>query len=181
MALSLIISRTRVKVWDIYIKRMITKAGQAWGIDLMIAAAVVMAGMTLIYLYSYQLASRGERQLDTMNAVSERLASTLLSAGAPENWNRDTVTSIGILTDSTINQTKLEEWHALTLADYNATKRIFRTNYEYFVNFTQPIIIDSNQVQGIGRAPTETKNLIKISRFSVYRNNPVTIKILIWN
>ena len=140
---------------------MITKAGQAWGIDLMVAVAVVMAGMTLIYLYSYQLASRGERQLDAMNTIGERLANTLLSAGTPENWNRNTVTSIGILTDSTINQTKLEEWYALTLADYNATKRAFRTNYEYFVNFTQPIIIDSNQIQGIGRAPAETKILLK--------------------
>ena len=140
-----------------------------------------MAGMTLIYLYSYQLASRGERQLDAMNTIGERLANTLLSAGTPENWNRNTVTSIGILTDSTINQTKLEEWYALTLADYNATKRAFRTNYEYFVNFTQPIIIDSNQIQGNRARACRNKNLIKISRFSVYQNNPVTIKILIWN
>ena len=147
----------------------------------MIAAAVVMAGMTLIYLYSYQLASRGERQLDNMNVVGERLANTLLSPGTPENWNRNTVTSIGILADGTINQTKLEEWYALTVEDYNATKRNFRTEYEYYVNFTQPIIINGTQIQGIGLSPLNAQHLIKISRFSVYRNNPVTIKILIWN
>ena len=160
---------------------MIKKEGQAWGIDLMIAAAVVMAGMTLIYLYSYQLSSRGERQLDTMNAVGERLANTLLSAGVPENWNRNTVTSIGILTGSTVNQSKLEEWYFLTQQDYNSTKRGFRTKYEYFVNFTQPMFINTTQIQGIGLPPTNTQHLVKVSRFAVYQNNPVTIKILIWN
>jgi hypothetical protein len=160
---------------------MIKKAGQAWGIDLMIAAAVIMAGMTLMYLYSYQLGSRGERQLDTMNAIGERLANTLLTTGQPENWNRTTVTSIGILTDDKINQTKLDEWYALTQIDYNSTKRMLRTQDDYFVNFTDPMLISGNPVVGIGRVPSQPKNLIQVTRFSLYRNQPVTIRVIIWN
>lgn len=160
---------------------MIKKGGQAWGIDLMIAAAVVMAGMTLIYLYSYQLASRGERQLDSMNAIGERLANALLTEGQPENWNRTSVTSIGILTEGKIDQQKLDDWYFLTQQDYNATRRIFRTDYQYFVNFTEPMFINSTYIGGIGLEPISPERLIQITRFSLYQNKPVTIRIAIWS
>jgi hypothetical protein len=160
---------------------MIKKAGQAWGIDLMIAVAVIMAGMTLMYLYSYQLGSRGERQLDNMNGIGERLANIILTTGQPENWNRTTVTSIGILTNDKINQTKLNEWYALTQQDYNATKRMLRTEHDYFVNFTDTMLINGNPVVGIGRMPSQPKNLVQVTRFSLYQNQPVTIKVIIWN
>ncbi len=160
---------------------MIKKAGQAWGIDLMIAAAVIMVGMTLMYLYSYQLGSRGERQLDQMNAIGERVANTLLTTGQPENWNRTSVISIGILTEDKINQTKLDEWYSLTQLDYNATKRMLRTGDDYFVNFTDQMLIAGDPVVGIGRIPSQPKNLIQVTRFSLYRNQPVTIRVVIWN
>jgi len=156
--------------------------GQAWGFDLMMAAILFTAGIIVFFLYSINYPTEGKETLDKLFYEGNIIADNLLSEGSPDDWDSSNVARIGILNDNKINQTKLERFSDLASADYQKTRVLFNTKYDYFFNLSETIIIDSDPIEGIGSSfqnqnPT---NLIKITRLTVYNNKPVTLNIYIW-
>jgi len=156
------------------------KRGQAWGFDLTIASIIFLAGILTFYLFSINYSTEGEDILEEMNYIGENIAQQILSEGSPKNWNSTNVQKIGILKGSKVNQTKLERFYNLSISDYELTRSLFNTRYNYYVFFQENATLSGQEVEGIGSVPTNPKNLIKISHVTVYNNKPTTISVYIW-
>ena len=162
------------------IKIVKTKKAQAWGIDLMIASIMFISGIVVFYLYTLNTSDQSEEIINLLSYDGKIILDVLLSEGFPINWNEQNVINPGILTENKINQTKLEQFYALSLNEYERTKTIFNTRYEYYVFLSDNITINGEEKAGIGKPPENPKNLIKISRVTIYNNKPLALNIYVW-
>jgi hypothetical protein len=160
---------------------------QAWGFDLLIASAIFIAGITVFYVYSLNYPTEGQDTIGELFNEGNFITNSLLTPGAPEDWDEDTVIRIGILTDNKVDEVKLEKLYLLANWTNNPTgyarsKSLFNIRHEYFFNFTDDITLPTEgSIPGIGFWPeTEPVNLIKVSRLTIYNNKPSTLNLYVW-
>jgi|SRR3989344_4924905 len=159
------------------------KKAQAWAFDLMVALAIFMAAIILFFFFSVNYKAEGEDILNSMQYDGNAAADTLLSAGYPENWDSANVIIPGLLTNKKINQTKLDSFYSISSSNYGKAKSLLNTNYNFCLNFSEPITItgNPNPISCIGSLDANSENLIVVSRFTFYKDKPVLLKLYIWN
>lgn len=160
---------------------MVLKKAQAWGFDLIAASIIFVGGIVVFYLYALNSPNQTEETLNSLNYEGDTMANTILSEGYPIDWNEDNVAYPGILSDNKIDQTKLERFYNLSIDDYSKIKALFGVREEFYFYLSENFSINGNQIEGIGKKPSVTRNLVKITRFIVYNNKPVTFNLEIWN
>ncbi len=156
------------------------KRGQAWGFDLTIASIIFIGGIIVFYVYALNTPSQGNDKIDSLTYEGNSISDALLSEGFPQNWEANNVVKLGLTTNNKINQTKLENLYALSQSDYQKTKLLFNTKYNYFINASSPLTIKNSPISGIGIQENNSNNLIKISRFTIYDEKPITLTIEVW-
>ena len=156
------------------------KRGQAWGFDLIIASVIFTTGIIIFYIYSINTVEETDLTINKLNYEGNIIANILLLEGKPKNWTESTVISPGILSKNKINQTKMDLFYNLTQANYNKTKILFNTRYDFYISFSKDITANGQIIQGIGKIPASQKNLIKIERVTVYNDQPLTMNIEVW-
>ncbi len=160
------------------------RRAQAWGYDLVIAAAIFTIALVFFYFYTINNSRETEEVFQKMFSEGDLIGSFILSEGYPENWNPSNVVSIGLLSRGEINETKLESLYSLTLSDYNQTKKLFNTKYNYYFSLEgKNFSINSQPVSGLGENYNnhECQNLIKLTRFVIYQRAPATLNLFVWN
>ncbi len=166
------------------------KKAQAWGFDLMIALVIFIGGLVFFYTYSLNYQQESQEKLDEMLFEGDFIAESILSEGFPDDWNENNVVKVGITNNNKVNETKLENLYNLANANANSlgyakTKSLLNTRYEFFFNFTDEIIFGGVPILegGIGKnyAAQSYDNLIKINRFTIYRDEPVTLSLYVWD
>ena len=165
------------------------KKAQAWAMDLMVASVIFLIAIVIFYVYALNDPGEARENIEKMNYDGKIIGDSLLSEGYPKDWYGDDVVAPGILTKNKINETKLDRFYDLVNSDYEKTKRLFNTRYEYYfsLNATSgadciPLDVGAGSVSGIGLDPLSSnpRNLIKITHFTVYKDRPVTAYIQIW-
>jgi len=160
------------------------KVGQAWGFDLMIGLVVFLSGMILFYFFSLNSPNEGQQYIDELLYEGNLVGDNLLSEGYPQDWEVGNVVRIGLTTNDKINQTKLNNLYNLTAQQpggYQSSKALMNIKNEYFFNFSEQMSAHVGNIAGIGSVPpSNPRNLVKITRLTIYENEPVTINIFIW-
>jgi len=162
-----------------------SKKSQAWGIDLMVGAFIFLIGITVFYIYSMNSPEESKETVESISYDSKFISDTILSEGYPINWNPSNVIRIGVLTKDKIDETKLEVFYNLAQTDYNRTKILFDTKYDYYFFMDKNISSATINVRGIGKPNFDinninAKNLIKVTRFVIYKDEPLTAYVYIW-
>lgn len=157
------------------------KHAQAWGIDLMIASVIFTVAIVFFYFYTLNQPGEAQETIDALYYDGKIIADSILSEGYPKDWNLTNVVTTGILTNNKINETKLERFYNLSNSTYAKTKTLFNTKYNYYFFLNENMIIDGTTIQGIGKEPLNDKNLIKITRFTVYKDKPMTAYLYVWD
>lgn len=180
--LSLRTEEHNLKFREIWMKN---KKAQGWGMDLMVALSIFLIGIVIFYIYSLNNPNEAKENIENLFNDGESLTNILLSKGFPNSWNTTNVVRVGILSDNKINATKLERFYDLSQTEYEKTKALFNTRYDYYFFLDENMTINSVSVEGIGK-PGVTKttinavNLIKVTRVVIYENKPVTAYLYIW-
>lgn len=156
------------------------KHAQAWGIDLMIASVIFTVAIVFFYFYALNEPNEAQETIDALYYDGKIITDSILSEGYPKNWNSTNVVTIGILSQNKINETKLERFYNRSDLTYAKTKTLFNTKYNYYFFLNEDMIIDGTTIQGIGKEPLNDKNLIKITRFTVYKEKPMTAYLYVW-
>ena len=153
------------------LKSIENKKGQGWGIDLIIAVSIFSVALIAFYVYSLNMPSEAKENIEILSYEGKILTNTILS----EN------NQLGILSDNKINETKLQNFYNLTKNNYQNTKKSFNLNYDYYFFLDESMDIGGNQIDGIGKPEItrnsgyeDAKNLIKITRYTIYKNKPMT-------
>jgi len=159
-----------------------TKKAQAWGTDLAIGFMIFSAAIVFFYFYSFNYTNETEDMLQILTYEGNYIADAIMSSGSPTDWTNETVQEIGIEDDGKINETKFERFFNLTQSDYNKTKTLFQTRYDYYFFLKNESIMGS---EGIGKPGTnstniQASNLIKVTRFTIYKNKPTTVYLYIF-
>jgi hypothetical protein len=160
------------------------RRAQAWGIDLIVGVIIFSVGILIFFIYSVNQTSEVKENLEALSYQGDVIFNEILSEGYPEDWNYQNVVKIGILDNEKINETKLERFFNLTQTDYAKTRTLFYTKYHYYFLFDN-ITINSEQIKGMGKPGIDPENisstnLIKITRFTIYKNKPKTVYLYIW-
>jgi len=155
------------------------KKAQAWGFDLMVAIIIFSVGIIIFFIYSLNQPSQAKENLEKLSYDGKLITNSLLSEGHPDNWIEDDVISIGILNNNKINETKLERFYDFAQNNYSQTKRTFNTIYDYYFFLDEDMDING-VVEGIGLVPNNPKNLIKITRYVIYKDEPMTAYIYVF-
>ena len=157
------------------------KKAQGWGFDLVIASIIFTFAIVFFYIFALNYSSGSEEKFRELTYEGQLIADNILSEGNPIDWNETNVVKIGILSSNKINDTKLERFYNLTISDYWRTKNLMSIKYDYYINFSAPIIINGETKAYIGNYSLGAKNLIRVSRLSIYNNKPVSISINIFS
>jgi hypothetical protein len=157
------------------------KKAQAWGFDITVAIIIFSLGLIVFFIYSINYSNEGAETFENLISEGNFIADNLLSSGIPENWNPEDVRGVGIISSGKINNTKLESFYNLSLADYSKTKRLLNTEHDYFISFNENISLSNRSIAGIGKEEiiTNSSNLIRINRFSVYNNKFTNIYVYV--
>ena len=163
-----------------------TKKAQGWGIDLAVAMSIFVMSITILYFFSINYSKDSQNEFDILSDDAELIIEDILSEGYPKNWNNTNVIKIGILTNGKINNTKIERFYNLTQTNYQKTKSLFNTNYDYFFAFNENISFGSEEVRGIGKDGTDienidSENIIRVERYTIYKNKPAKVYLYLWS
>jgi len=156
------------------------KKGQAWSFDVMVAAGIFIIALVSFYFYALNYNSESDNFYKSLVQEGNVIGENLLSSGSPNNWTTVNVIKIGLLTGNEIDDEKLETFYNLSLTDYQREKKLLNTKYDFYINFSQPMVINGNNVNLIGNYNPNPENLIRVSRFAIYKNTPTTIYIHVW-
>lgn len=145
---------------------LINKKAQVWGLDLVVASIIFLAGIILLYFYVINYSSQSRSQIEELS-YDANLASTLILSEE----------SAGIVSDGKINQTKLDEFYD---ADYNSEKaQLGVTNDFYFT--LDNLEINGSPVSYVGKLnETETASLVKLTRVTVYKDKLTKFEIFVY-
>ncbi len=161
-----------------------SKRSQAWGIDLTTGIIIFFPAILIFFIYSVNNAGEAKESLEGLSYEGDILLSNILSEGYPLDWNETSAVKIGILDSNKINDTKLERFYNFANNYYAKTKSVFSTRYDYYFYFSN-MTVNSSSIGGIGKPGTNLSNInatniLKITRFSIYKNKPTTIYLYIW-
>lgn len=161
--------------------------GQIWSLDIIAGLTIFLVSIMIFFIYSINQPSQAKESLIFLSYDGKIIADNLISEGYPSNWNTSSVSSIGLTTNNKINQTKLENLYQMIYVqgDYDKTKNIFSTGYDYYIFLAQNMTVSSGSIEGIGKPGAtlqniDAKNLIKTTRFTVYQNKTTPLYIYIW-
>lgn len=160
---------------------------QIWSLDLMAGLALFLVGIMIFFIYSLNQPSQARENLELLSYEGKIIADDILSEGYPTNWDSDDVRTLGLTTDNEINQTKLENLYQIIYmqGNYTKTKNLFNTQYDYYFFLDQNMTVSSGQIEGIGKPGVtkqniDARNLIKITRFTIYQNKTTSLHLYIW-
>lgn len=149
------------------------RRAQAWGTDLVLAVAIFSVSLIAVYFYAINDSSESEEVMNSLFYDGSKISDMILSEGYPSDWDGANVLQIGVVTGGKINQTKLEKFKTL---DYQRTKILFNTQYEYYF-FVDNFVSETS----VGDISYEnSKNLIKITRIVVYNDTIVPAYLYIF-
>ncbi|MFH1649567.1 MAG: hypothetical protein ABIA93_03390 [Candidatus Woesearchaeota archaeon] len=109
---------------------------QSWSIDFMIAMLIFIIAAVLSIKFLVNTGSNSG--FDDVQREANGVASTLLSAGFPEDWTNDTVVRPGLLEDDRLSPSKFGE---LLNIQYSTLRGILNVQHDfffYFMNATNP-------------------------------------------
>lgn len=112
------------------------RRGQVWSLDFTLGFLLFL--LTLLLVLS--VLARNLLTDDTFDELlesSDALSSKLLGTGYPSDW-RDDVISIGLLTNDALSMRKAERFASLAAEEYDRTKSLLDTPYDYSVIFYEP-------------------------------------------
>ena len=164
-----------------------SRKAQIWSLDLMAGLALFLVGIMIFSIYSLNQPSQAKENFGLLSYDGKIIADNLLSEGYPKNWNSNNAITLGITTSNKINQTKLENLYQMIYVqnNYTKTKNLFNTEYDYYFFLDQNMTVSIGSIEGIGKPGVtkiniNAKNLIKITRFTIYQNKTTPLYLYIW-
>ncbi len=161
---------------------------QVWSLDAIIGVTIFTSAIILFYVYAVNFSDDAQVALTEMQNDGKFVSSNLLSEGSPRNWNLTHVEVPGISNRNRINQTKLDLLY-LVNQDYNKTKRLLNTRFDYYFFFNQPLTANNTLLDGIGKpglnrttiiSIENPRNIVKTQRYVIYQNEPAVLTLYLW-
>lgn len=140
----------------------------------------------IFYQYYSNTVSIDVGEIENVRRDAQTISNFLMSPGYPANWNSTDVGQIGIVEDGfRLNDSKLAN---LTAIDYDTTRKLFNTKYDYYFYFinkeNEVANISAYGKPGINITNIEEvenpKKIVSLSRFVFYNKNVYRMVLNVW-
>ncbi len=166
---------------------MVSKKSQIWYADLLIGIVIFSVALVIYFKTDLNLYQGNGKIYQDLMMEAKIITNSLISPGYPFNWTPGTVTRLGFVDNARVNYTKL---NYLMGMNYNHTKSLLRTKYDYYFYFEQygrPALINGSDgygYPGVNRTNLDTllnpKYVLKLTRIVILNHNPARMQFLIW-
>ncbi|PLW80784.1 hypothetical protein C0585_00770 [Candidatus Woesearchaeota archaeon] len=151
--------------------------GQAWVQDAVLSIAIIIFAFAIFMVGYNNLVTTQE--FDDIYEENELISEYLMLEGTPSEWNESNVIRIGILnSDHSINDTKLDLFRNLTKSNYDNSRSLLNTRFDFFIFFTdnQGNYINILNETFIGKTDINDTNLLTIDTESIAKTERYVIK-----
>ena len=114
-----------------------------WSSDFVIGFFIFSLMLVAYYTYTTNLSKQDTIVVGDLVSEAQIVSSSLISEGLPSNWDLNTVTRIGFTDKS--NRIDLDKFIDFNQLDYNDTKKMLGTVYDYFLYFVN----ESGEVKNV--------------------------------
>ncbi len=151
--------------------------GQSISYDFFIASTIFLLIVLLIFqLFRYSNIQVSDFQkIRQISKTSDQLSEVWMRGGVPENWEPSNVVDLGLMTNSRLNQTKIDY---LDDIGYEEVKRIGGLGfYDFYLRIYDS---DNNTTFSFGIYPTDSEFVSKNQRLGILNSTIVFIDTLVW-
>jgi len=142
------------------------KKAQAWSLDVSVAIVIFITGIIILYIYAINYTEQSNKDLNYLLYEGNTASELILNEG-----------ELGIISKGKINQTKLDNFYYSDYEDIRNKLKI-RDNFYFLMDDLE---INGTQINYVGnKNTTSIDSLIKIDRFTIYKNKPVKFQLFIW-
>jgi len=145
---------------------LMSKKGQVWSLDLLVAFLIFMMTLITIYLYALNYSSNSSNELNQLFLNSDLVSNLLLSE---ERY--------GLLSNGKMNKTKILEFDSLSESEKRAL--LGASHNFYFTIFDLDIDGIPGDSVGIFNV-TEVSSQVKITRIIIFNNRPTKFELISW-
>ena len=157
---------------------MLTNKGQLFSYDFLVAVSIFMLLISIGILYTQQFFSDlgFAKKSKELEKKCLDVSNILLSEGIPPNWNPSNVKLVGLATDDSLNETKVQNLMAM---DVNQVKEMFGIpSYGlrirvYTLNGTTLLLFGNNA--------SSYNHMAVFKRFTILDEQPVVLEVWIWD
>lgn len=139
---------------------------QAWSLDLTVACVIFLISLIILYVYAINYKGGASENLNNLFYEGNTIAEILLSSD-----------DLGIVSQNIVNQTKLDSFY---YSNYSDKRKSFGIMDDFYF-FIDGMTINSTSISYIGRLnQSSLDSVVKITRFTIYKNKPVKLEVYIW-
>lgn len=163
------------------------KKGQIFTIDYIIGLAIFL--FLLIISVNILITFKPYNEFDSIYRDNTYLSETLMTAGAPEDWNVTSVILPGLMNNNRLNLTKLNLFDSI---DYETQKELMHqsTEFIFFFEYNNTILNITKCIRGYNISTNtscqpqlhtvEHENLAKTERIIVHNNSLLKMVFYSW-
>ena len=151
--------------------------GQSLSYDFFIACIIFLLVIAIIFnLWKDSNIQISETQkINQIIRVSDQLSELWMRKGTPENWNSSNVISIGLISNSRLNQTKLDYLNGI---GYQNVKKMSGCGlYEFYLRIYD---LSNNTMFDFGSYPSDSEFVSKNQRIGILNGTIVFIDTVVW-
>lgn len=149
-------------------KSLKSKRAQVWSLDVIIASVIFVSGLVVLYVYAVNFDSGLSDDVDELFYETNLASELILSEDVS-----------GILYSGKVDQSKLDVFNGLTQQQQKSLLGIKNNFYFTMDGLESP---EGNPIGYVGDFPSgNTRNLVQVTRLTVYKNKPVKFLIYVWN
>lgn len=170
------------------------KNSQIWYIDFVLALTLFIITLLISLRYITNNYMISVKDTSPLLVEADKVSQSLLTAGIPDNWTAEYVTSIGIAPENILNLSKAEAFYNLSINDYEHTKFLLGIKSDFMVYFVDKneTIINLTNSSFITKANYSIQNitgldpgeLVTLNRYIVYRHDDISeianMRIILW-
>ncbi|MFA6214371.1 MAG: hypothetical protein WC717_03775 [Candidatus Micrarchaeia archaeon] len=159
--------------------------GQYFSFDAVIATVIMVLAFSSLVAYWHGAQTVVEERNSNRLADAYRMAESLLSPGAPGNWEDGAIGNVRQLGISRgygneLDEGKVDALVAFSQDDYEGTGRLLRAggDYRIVIEYTMPMMAPVAEIGG--NFPENADYVVVANRGITYKGKPGRMRVFLW-
>jgi len=152
------------------------KKSQIWYMDLIISIVIVIL---FVSIFLYTLSNRTTKSNDSLIDHASYISEILMSQGSPINWDENNVRRPGIIKENwRVDVELLEKLYSL---DISKMRQVFNSEKNFVIEvFNGTNVMSFSLKNYTGRRNPNPNQISSISRYALYENDVIEVRVSVW-
>ncbi|MFT4311751.1 MAG: hypothetical protein ACMXYF_00810 [Candidatus Woesearchaeota archaeon] len=151
--------------------------GQIWHIDFLLALVVVSVVLFAVFQFSGVFATTTPYS-KAMISEAYFLSEQLLQQGQPADWTDGTIEKIGLLSNKTLDEQKIQAFYEFDQSQLDA---YLPSSYSYWIRFVEnDVPVEFNGISFVGEQPINATTQFSVTRLAFLDAHVIQLQVIVW-